>query len=271
MDVSLAPDERVQVDLVLVDQALLGEGVGELAAPVHEQGTVDLVLQLRERVLEVPLEQGRVPLKIAGQGVGPDVLRHRVDHVTPSTPRDCCGLARGGVARATPEEVPEAASATFFDRIARFGLAGNAYLYRDESEVPEAIARRADLLLNFDQRIDPAVLARSRRTAFVDVDPGLLQFWMATGQLKIAPHDLHFTTGETVGTAAARFPDGGRSWVYTPPPVSSEAWPYSYDPDCEAFTTVSTWWGGKGKGEWVTDGDSLLFENNKRVSFLSVR
>jgi len=41
VDVSLAPHERVQVDLVLVDQALLREGVRELAAPVHEQVTVD--------------------------------------------------------------------------------------------------------------------------------------------------------------------------------------------------------------------------------------
>lgn len=166
------------------------------------------------------------------------------------------------------EELPEAATATFFDRMERYGLGGNAFLYQDEREVPEAIARRADLLLNFDQSIDPAVLARFRRTALVDIDPGLLQFWMATGQLEIAPHDVHFTIGETVGTAAARFPDGGRAWVYTPPPVCLEAWPYSYRPGCEAFTTVSTWWGGNGKGEWVTDGGSLLFENNKRVSFL---
>lgn len=167
-----------------------------------------------------------------------------------------------------PEELPEAATTTFFDRMERYGLGGNAFLYRDEREVPEAITRRADLLLNFDQRIDPALLARFRRTALVDIDPGLLQFWMATGQLEIAPHDVHFTIGETVGTAAARFPDGGRDWVYTPPPVSLEEWPYSYDPGCEAFTTVSTWWGGNGRGEWVTDGNSLLFENNKRVSFL---
>lgn len=163
-----------------------------------------------------------------------------------------------------PEELPEAAAATFFDRMERHGLGGNAFLYRDEREVPEEIARRADLLLNFDQRIDPAVLARFRRTALVDIDPGLLQFWLATGQLEIAPHDVHFTIGETVGTAAARFPDGGREWVYMPPPVCLEAWPYSYGPGCEAFTTVSTWWGD----EWVTDGGSLLFENNKRVSFL---
>lgn len=167
-----------------------------------------------------------------------------------------------------PERLPDAAAATFFERIERCGLGGNAFLYRDEREVPEEMASRADLLLNFDQRIDPALLARFDRTALVDLDPGLLQLWMTTGQLEIAPHDVHFTIGETVGTAAARFPDGGLQWVYTPPPVSLEAWPYSYSPSCEAFTTVSSWWGGNGKGEWVTDGDSLLFDNNKRVSFL---
>ncbi|HWP33815.1 MAG TPA: hypothetical protein VNL97_08715, partial [Solirubrobacterales bacterium] len=167
-----------------------------------------------------------------------------------------------------PERLPEAAAATFFERMERCGLGDNAFLYRDEREVPEEIAGRAELLLNFDQRVDPGLLARFRRTALIDIDPGLLQLWMATGQLEIAAHDVHFTTGETVGTAAARFPDGGLTWVYTPPPVCLEAWPYSYSPGCEAFTTVSTWWGGNGKGEWVTDGGSLLFENNKRVSFL---
>jgi hypothetical protein len=168
-----------------------------------------------------------------------------------------------------PEELPDSVTATFFDRMEHYGLGGNAFLYRDEREVPEAIARRADLLLNFDQRVDPAVLARFRRTALVDIDPGLLQFWMATGQLEIASHDVHLTIGETVGTAAARFPDAGRAWVYTPPPVCLEAWPFSHDPSCEAFTTVSTWWGGDDKGgEWVTDGDSLVYENSKRVSFL---
>lgn len=168
-----------------------------------------------------------------------------------------------------PAELPDAVAATFFDRMERYGLGGNAFLYRDEGEVPEEIARRADLLLNFDQRIDPALLARFRRTALVDIDPGLLQFWIATGQLEVAAHDVHFTTGETVGTAAARFPDGERTWVYTPPPVCLEAWPFSYDPSCEAFTTVSTWWGGDDKGgEWVTDGGSLVYENSKRVSFL---
>jgi len=165
-------------------------------------------------------------------------------------------------------ELSDADAATFFARMEAHGLGGGALLYRDQGEVPEEIARRADLLLNFDQRIDPALLERFRRTALVDIDPGLLQFWIATGQLEVPLHDIHLTTGETVGTPAARFPDGGREWVYTPPPVCLESWPYSRDPGCETFTTVSSWWGGNGKGEWVTDGDALLFENNKRVSFL---
>src|SRR5215211_4522347 len=83
MDVPLAPDERVQIHLVLVDQTPLGEGVRELAAPMHEQVTVDLVLQPRDRILEVPREQGRVPLEISGEGPGHNVLRQRVDHVRP--------------------------------------------------------------------------------------------------------------------------------------------------------------------------------------------
>ncbi len=83
MDVAPAPDERFQVDLVLVDQALLGEAVRELAAPVHEQVTVDLVLQPRDRVPEVPRQQGRVPLEVSGQAVRPDVLGQRIEHVRP--------------------------------------------------------------------------------------------------------------------------------------------------------------------------------------------
>ncbi len=75
---------------------------------------------------------------------------------------------------------------------------------RDEAE---EVFARADLLLNFHYAISPGLLARFQRTALVDIDPGLLQFWISRGQLSVPPHDLYFTTGETVGTPAARFPD----------------------------------------------------------------
>jgi hypothetical protein len=110
--------------------------------------------------------------------------------------------------------------ATFIERMKRFGLERKTLLYavdRDRqggagsfrffgctSSEAEAVLRRADLLLNFHYAIDPRLLASARRTALVDIDPGLLQFWISTGQLAVPPHDHYLTTGETVGTPAAR-------------------------------------------------------------------
>jgi hypothetical protein len=164
-------------------------------------------------------------------------------------------------------------------RLARYGLGGKLVLYRpdDEEGEPcgryrylgtaghraEALFRHADLLLNFNYRIDPRLLARFRRTALVDIDPGLFQFWLSTGQLTVAPHDVYFTIGETVGTPRALFPDCGLPWTHIRPPVSLDLWPYVRDSGRAPFTTVSTWWGD----EWITDGRDL-YENNKRVSFL---
>src|SRR5262245_57047061 len=96
--------------------------------------------------------------------------------------------------------------AVFSRRLASYGLDGNALLYTKEgaylgrsASEAKAILRDTDLLLNFHQGIQPRMLAQVRRTALVDIDPGLLQFWISHGQLSVAPHDLYFTTGETVG------------------------------------------------------------------------
>jgi hypothetical protein len=133
------------------------------------------------------------------------------------------------------------------------------YIGATRSEA-RAVFERADLLLNFHYAIEPELLARFRRTALVDIDPGLLQTWMSTGQLTVAPHDVYFTIGETVATPAARFPDCGLDWVHIRPPVCLELWPYTYDPRCEAFTTVTGWWSGKGLKQ---------YDNTKRVAYLA--
>jgi hypothetical protein len=125
----------------------------------------------------------------------------------------------------------------------------------------------ADLLLNFHYAIDADLLARFRRTALVDIDPGLLQMWMSTGQVRAAPHDIYLTIGETVGTAAARFPDCGLEWRHIRPPVALDLWPYSFDPGCEAFTTVTDWWSGWAPE--IVDGREVLYDNSKRVAFLA--
>jgi hypothetical protein len=173
--------------------------------------------------------------------------------------------------------------ATFYERMKRCGLEGRTFLY--EVETPrsggtsslrfigrtwseaEALLRRADLLLNFHYRIDPRLLACARRTALVDIDPGLLQFWIGSGQLDVVPHDRYLTTGETVGTRGARFPSCGRPWIHVRPPVCLDLWPFSYDPRADAFTTVSTW----STTDWLKiteNGKTVLRENTKRAAFL---
>jgi len=89
-------------------------------------------------------------------------------------------------------EQERAALETFRARAEAFGLGGKTIVYLTDSksssaDMPadyqvmsrseaEAVYRRADLLLNFHYAISPALLACFRRTALVDIDPGLLQF-----------------------------------------------------------------------------------------------
>src|SRR2546427_725350 len=151
-----------------------------------------------------------------------------------------------------PEREPQLLE-TFLKQMERFGLGGRTLLYRLDRRMgdpgtpefvgctrsgAEAMLRRADLMLNFHYAIDPRLLNRARRTALVDIDPGLLQLWMSSGELAVPPHDCYLTTGETVGMSAARFPDCGLRWIYVGRPVCLEDWPAVYDPRCEAFTTA---------------------------------
>ncbi len=167
--------------------------------------------------------------------------------------------------------------APFFERMKRFGLEGKTLLYAKAGndfrfvgcEWPdvERVLKRADLLLNFHYAIDPRLLGCARRTALVDIDPGLLQFWISTGQLNVPAHDCYLTTGETVGTPSARFSDCGQQWHRIRPPVCLDLWPFTYDPHAEAFTTVSSW----STADWLKvteNGKTVLRENTKRVAFL---
>ena len=168
---------------------------------------------------------------------------------------------------------------TLFNRLGEFGFDGRAIIYRqadpakpelnlylsDGISDPVAMIRRTDLLLNFSYFIDRETLAMFKRTALIDIDPGLLQVWTSTGQLAVEPHDIYFTTGETVGTPNALFSDCGIAWNYVPPPVGLDLWPYVRDSASNAFTTVSNWWGH----EWVVEGPDDYYDNSKRSAFLS--
>jgi hypothetical protein len=177
--------------------------------------------------------------------------------------------------RGRPEE-EAMAIATFRQRMQRYGMADKCILYRthkrteapteyldmDRSEA-EAIFQNADLLLNFHHSISPVLLKRFRRTSLVDIDPGLTQFWITHGQIRVPEHDLYFTIGENVGRPGSKIPDCGLNWIAIRPAVCLEYWPYRFDPHSETFTTVSIW----DSPDWIVDGDQM-YENTKRLAFL---
>jgi hypothetical protein len=185
------------------------------------------------------------------------------------------------VVRSDKPDEDARAVAAFSALLEKFGLGGKAILYPGykrggepyppreyfgmSTSAAEEIFRRADLLLNFHYSIDPALLACFRRTALVDIDPGLLQHWIGEKQLTVARHDLYLTTGETVGTPAARFPDAGVTWHHIRPSVYLDLWPYTFNAGCEAFTTVSNWF---GHADWIIAKDGTNYENTKRIAFL---
>ena len=162
--------------------------------------------------------------------------------------------------------------ATLKARLAPYGLADSLALYAINGDaIPGEVAQGcrdldaatgADLLLNLWHSAPARVVRRFRRSAFIDTDPGLLQIWITTGQVHLAPHDVYFTIGETVGQPGAPFPDGGRPWLYTPPPIFLPEWP-ALPPDGTApYTTVAHWWGG------TFEFNGTTFSNEKRASFL---
>lgn len=152
----------------------------------------------------------------------------------------------------------------FGDRLALFSWNGEPLMQetRDASLSLEASAH-ADLLLNLAYDIPAAVVKRFKRSALLDIDPGLLQVWVAKGRMSLPPHHTYFTIGETVGQPDARFPDVGLPWQYTPPCVALEWWPPHRVAGDAPFTTVSHWHGD----EWEIEGGEV-YSNNKRDGFL---
>jgi hypothetical protein len=157
-------------------------------------------------------------------------------------------------------------------RLARYGLAEHVALWSWSGQaLPRGAgefldleaAAQADLLLNVEYFAPAEVVGRFRRSALLDIDPGLLQLWVSEGSIRLARHDVYFTIGETVGRPGARFPDAGLRWCYTPPAVALDWWPVHPAPEGAPFTTV-THWSGR---DYVGDEQSG-YPNDKRAGFL---
>jgi hypothetical protein len=154
--------------------------------------------------------------------------------------------------------------------LAPFGLGDSVALYsKTMGSLPKAVsefaldvadaAEASTLLLNLRYDLPAEIVAAFRRTALVDIDPGLLQLWLRGRKLQLARYDAYFTTGEGVSTGC--FDDLGIRWNYGPPPVSLQAWP-AVQAGNGAYTTVSHW-----SGEEAIVLHDRPIVNTKRSSF----
>ncbi|HEX2551760.1 MAG TPA: hypothetical protein VHK64_09225 [Nocardioidaceae bacterium] len=161
---------------------------------------------------------------------------------------------------------------TLRERLRPLGLAERILLYRWEggpdptylthsARRAEQVLARAELLLNFHYEMRPALLARFRRTALVDIDPGMLQLWWRRGDLQVQQHDRYFSIGESIDDVVP-----GVSWVHSPPVVSLDLWPYQPGPTGAAFTSVSSW----SSRAYVALADGTMIDTNKRLSYLDL-
>ena len=171
----------------------------------------------------------------------------------------------------TPSDELHGKVSALLTRLKPYGISGHIALtsWTDEPLPPNITrgyldiedAASADLLLNIQYDLQPQNVSLFRRSVFLDIDPGLLQFWIDKGQVVLAPHDWYFTIGETVGRPGSRFPTVGLQWQYTPPCVSLDWWQPSKAENEAPFTTVVHWWASS-----CVEDDTLPDE--KRHGFL---
>jgi hypothetical protein len=138
----------------------------------------------------------------------------------------------------------------FSRALTEFGLSGRhcviveqgpRYFGMTEEEL-RALVERADLLLNVSGYLPPhCPLAKVRRRAFIDVDPGFTQIWARQMEIHLDRHDSFFTVGQNVGGPGFRIPTDGVDWMPILPPVCMDEWPARHDPRWTRFSTITDW------------------------------
>ena len=99
-----------------------------------------------------------------------------------------------------------------------------------------------DLLVDLRYDLPERLLELFRRRVLINIDPGQYELALAEGAYPPPKHDLLFSIGENKSTNAAL------DWLYTPPCVFLDAWPFTKAPFDAPWTTVAHWWEGKREG-----------------------
>jgi hypothetical protein len=176
----------------------------------------------------------------------------------------------------TPDELRARAS-QLREQLAQVGVHASLAVFQGDGHAVAAAsgpgflplddALSADLFLNQNYGLPADLVRRARRSALLDIDPGLLQVWASHGWMPIARHDRYFTIGETVGRDGSPIPTLGLDWEYTPPVVALGAWPVTPALGGAAFSTVTHW----QADTWMIDEGERYYRNDKRSSFLRFR
>lgn len=159
-------------------------------------------------------------------------------------------------------------------RMQEGGLHAALALYADVAGAPlpdappdtlslAAAEAASDALISLRYGTNGDLVARFRRSALVDIDPGLLQIWISQGHIRLPRYDLYFSIGENIMTPDSRVPRTGHDWLPTRPCVALDAWKPCDAPPDAPFTTVTHWYAD----EWITDGGEV-YANDKRTGFL---
>lgn len=128
-----------------------------------------------------------------------------------------------------------------------------SWVYRDHDgryhgmtqKETEALLERADLVINCGGCCWLPAFAACPRLAYLDEDPGFIQFQAASGETEaiemLEKHNLHYTFARNIGKPGCRIPAGGYDWKTTTCPVILEYWTPHVDPGPETFTTIMSW------------------------------
>jgi hypothetical protein len=155
----------------------------------------------------------------------------------------------------------ESANRAYFEEvIGQFGLSESAALIYEGGKATSGprfaelleIAAAAELLVNISGHLSlPPLLARFRRKAYIDIDPGFTQFWHADGKpgSRLSGHDFYFTIAENIGNPGCSIPAAGIAWRPMRQPVVLEDWPVCAPEDSGRFTSVASWRGPYGPVE----------------------
>jgi len=94
-----------------------------------------------------------------------------------------------------------------------------------------------DLLVDLRYDLPERLFATFRRKVLINIDPGQYELALAAGAFPYPKHDLLFSIGEMTRGAV-----GSKNWLYTPPCVFLDEWPFTLGSTDAPWTTVAHWW-----------------------------